>query len=64
METKTTIRARCPKCAWWDRDKGESHFTLVKMTEWRPPEGLDPLMRQFECPDCGCVFYKVMRRYE
>ncbi len=34
----------------------------VVSTEWRPPEGLDPNMREFICENekCGHKFYKLI----
>ena len=31
----------------------------MKMTEWRPPGGFDPKLRQFVCPICQRVAYKI-----
>ena len=41
----------CPKC-----------MAIATSTSWRPPEGLDPNMREFVCPEkvCNHDFYKVI----
>jgi ribosomal protein L32E len=64
METAAVIRRRCPHCAWWDNFKRQRHFSMAKMTDWRPPDGTDPKMREFKCSDCGYVFYQVRRDCE
>lgn len=33
--------------------------TTMELTDWRPPEGWDPGMRQFECPVCHRFSYKM-----
>ena len=30
----------------------------TQISEWRPPQGTDPHLREFICPRCGSVFYK------
>ncbi len=58
------IRAQCFQCSGWVIELGKREYRLAEMTEWRPPPGIDPKMRQFKCPGCGAVFYKVKGGYE
>jgi len=50
MEQKIT---HCPQC------KGESY-----LVEWKPPHGIDPRLRSFQCGSCGCIFYTIIRVYK
>ena len=43
---------QCEKC----------ESTLTK-TDWRPPVGIDPQLRQFKCGTCGEVFYSRSENY-
>lgn len=40
----------CPKC------KGESQAQA-----WLPEAGLDPRLREFQCNDCGSLFFIVIK---
>ena len=44
---------RCPRCT----GKG------IK-TNYRPPEGIDPNLREFKCRMCGYTWFQVTGRYE
>lgn len=39
----------CPKCE--DR---------MNATKWRPVAGIDPFMREYQCPKCGYIQYGVL----
>lgn len=32
--------------------------TTLELTDWKPPLGIDPKLRQFECPVCHRFVYK------
>lgn len=38
--------------------------TTMELTDWKPPPGLDPELRQFECPVCHRLSYKKPRGLE
>lgn len=57
-EFKTRIRRKCPRC-----------WCFSYMTDWLPPRGLEPQLRQFECNRCHVVNYcpvplDMTRRFE
>lgn len=35
--------------------------TEAEPTEWKPTPGLDPCMRQFECPNCHRKFFLIIK---
>lgn len=45
---------RCPKHC----------LTLMELTDWEPPKGLDPELREFRCPRCGTRLYEIPRGRE
>lgn len=46
MSPLITALKSCPEC--------QKDATL---TNWEAPEGYDPRLRQYLCPNCGCEFY-------
>lgn len=32
----------------------------AEITVWKPSEGMDPLLRQFKCKNCGKMTYKLV----
>lgn len=38
--------------------------TTLELTNWEPPQGIDPKLRQFECPVCHRFVYKVPTGFE
>lgn len=51
-ERKTTRHVRCPKCSIPQIKK----MVWAEITDWRPPHGIDPQVRQFQC-ECGWTVY-------
>jgi len=45
------------------RDVRETHHEVVQ-TEWRPPPGLSPRMREFECLHCHKKLYRPLTMHE
>ena len=37
---------------------------VMYLTNWKPPRGVDPRLRQFRCPLCKMVIYKVPEGFE
>lgn len=48
MSPKITQNKTCPDC---QQD--------ARLTNWKPPIGYDPAMRQYQCPECGNEFYII-----
>lgn len=48
MSPLITLAKTCPDCR---RD--------AYLTGWKPPHGYDPMMRQYQCPECGNEFYVI-----
>ena len=46
-----TQRTKCYECR--ELKDGSYHYHMAEKTPWRPPLGVDPAMRQFECKHCG-----------
>lgn len=40
----------CPDC------RGKAGLVIG----WKPPQGIDPLLRAFKCLSCGSIHYKVI----
>lgn len=38
--------------------------TVMELTTWKPPLGMDPKLRQFECPKCHRLSYKRPTPFE
>ncbi len=55
FEEEPMATATCPKC------EIEWHLDPVPATDWVPPDGLDPRLREFDCPRCKEKFYKRVR---
>ncbi len=43
--------AYCPEC----------RVEADLVADFEAPQGIDPRMRTFECDNCGCVFYKIVK---
>jgi len=37
------------------------HHTNGRVTDWKPPSGLGPLLREFKCYINGHAFYEIVR---
>lgn len=53
---------KCQLCKWYDRDEEAWNYKMAFITDWRPPKGLDPKMREFKCSGCGQLFYVILTR--
>ena len=53
FEEEPMAVCQCPVC------EKESLEAPVKSGDYRPPDGIDPRMREFPCTVCGHTFYKV-----
>jgi hypothetical protein len=38
------------------------HYVHGRITDWKPPSGLDPLLREFKCGLGQHAFYEIVRR--
>jgi hypothetical protein len=52
--------AKCHYCKVYDVREGGYLYHMAKMTDWYPPSGYDPNLRQFRCKECGKIFYELL----
>jgi len=48
---KKGLRRECPV-----------HHVFGRITDWAPPPGIDPNMKEFQCPISKHAFYEVIRQ--
>lgn len=58
------MRVRCKDCWCWNVAKRRIVHRMAHVTNWQPPVGLDPGMREFKCSHCGSLVYKVLSEKE
>ena len=51
----------CDLCKKWNSKIGSWEMNTSWMTEWKPSNGLDPLLREFRCVHCGLSTYALVR---
>lgn len=51
---------KCHYCSCYQTPGSYPEFYMAKMTNWYPPSGYDPLLRQFKCPNCHQIFYMAI----
>ena len=54
------MKAKCYLCKTWDEKLWQYVYHMAKETDWKPPSGYDPNLRQFRCAECGGEFYKML----
>jgi len=54
------MRKGCYLCKRWDDKKRSWVYHMGTITDWKPPSGVNPRMRQFRCSGCRGLFYIVL----
>lgn len=57
-------RPRCDNCKRWLKHNRKWLYHLMTLTEWLPPPGIDPKMREFKCESCNHKIYVVLTPLE
>jgi hypothetical protein len=40
------------------------HHIKGRITNWQPPSGIDPLLREFQCPIRKHAFYEIIKNHK